>query len=335
MILSWNITKRCNLYCEHCYRESEDKAYAGELTTQEGLKLIDEIAATGVFRILILSGGEPLVRDDLEVLAAHAAQKGLIPVLGTNGTLMTKARAKSLKESGIRAAGISIDSVSPGQHDAFRNTPGCYEKTLEGIGNCIEAGIRVQINTTITKDNRHEIKDIIDAAIEMGASAVHPFFLVETGRGTCLGTKSLEDKDYIGALTEILRMQKDIDIELKPTCAPQYMSIAKELDIPMRFTRGCIAGIAYCCILPNGKVHICPYLPIEAGDVRQQAFDKLWAESHIFNELRESDNYEGKCGDCSNHSICGGCRARAYTRTGNYMSEDPMARYCYREKVQP
>lgn len=176
MILSWNTTKRCNLYCKHCYRESDEKAAENELTLLEGKKLIDAIQKTGKFRIIILSGGEPLLRNDLEEIARYVKSRGMIPVLGTNGTLLTKERAKSLKEAGVAAVGISIDSVESSKHNAFRQTPDAYEGARQGIENAIEAGLRVQINPTITKDNVHEIEAIIEQAESWGASSVHPFF---------------------------------------------------------------------------------------------------------------------------------------------------------------
>lgn len=329
MIISWNITKQCNLYCEHCYRDSEQRQYEGELTTEEGKRLIKEIAQAG-FRILVLSGGEPLIRKDIFEFASYAKSVGLRPVVGTNGTLITAELARTMKESGIEAVAISIDDLCGEKHDIFRNTPGCFEKALMGIDHCIKAGIRVQINSTVTKANKESILQITDLAKSVGASAHHPFFLVEVGRGDNLGHLSLEHKEYIKLIHEVLDKQLDTELELKPTCAPQFMSFAKQRDMKMRFTRGCIAGIGYCCILPNGDVHICPYLPIKVGNVRESSFDQVWRESEIFNDLRNFDKYKGKCGTCANISICGGCRARAYKKTGDFLEEDPAADYCYK-----
>lgn len=332
MILSWNTTKRCNLFCQHCYRESDGQCAENELTTEEGLKLIDQIKEAGLFRILILSGGEPLLRDDLEQLAAHAKALGLIPVLGTNGTLLTKKRARSLKDAGVAAVGISIDSVHKAQHDAFRQTPGAYEQALTGIENALEAGMRVQINPTLTQDNVEELDALIQMAEKWGVHALHPFFLVEAGRGKCISENALSNAAYFEALKKVVQKQPHVNIELKPTCAPQFMTLAKNMGIPMRFTRGCLAGIGYCCILPDGEVHVCPYLPIKAGNVREMPFNEIWETSPVFKALRSSENYEGHCGSCQNHSICGGCRARAYYQNGHYLKEDPMSTYCYQPK---
>lgn len=332
MILSWNTTKRCNLYCKHCYRDSDDKRAQNELDLSQALTLVEQIKASRAFRIIILSGGEPLLRDDLEDIAAHVKSCGMVPVLGTNGTLMSKERARSLKESGVAAAAISLDSTDKEKHDRFRQTPGAFEQSLEGIANAREAGVRIQINPTITKDNVDELEAMITMAEELGAGALHPFFLVEAGRGKCIKENALSDEAYFDALKQVLSLQTKTSIELKPTCAPQFMGLAKEMNIPMRFTRGCLAGTSYCCILPDGKVHICPYLPLEAGDTRKQPFYEIWKTSELFTALRDDNRYEGNCGSCSNMSICGGCRARSYYHSGSYLGEDPMSYICFKEQ---
>lgn len=327
MIISWNVTKKCNLYCKHCYRDSEFKDYKEELTTEEGEKLIKEIAKSG-FKILILSGGEPLVRKDLFHLISFARKQGLIPVLGTNGTLITEEVAKNLKKAGINGVGISIDSTQEDKHDEFRQTKGSFKNALKGIANCLKENIRVQINCTVTKDNKDEILDIIEFAKEKGATSMHPFFLVEVGRGKNIGAKALQEQEYMNLIDDILDKQLDIDIELKPTCAPQFMVRAKKKGINMRFTRGCIAGIDYCCILPNGDVNICPYLQVKVDNVKEKSFYDIWNNNEIFNKLRDYKSYSGECGKCEHISICGGCRARAYKTTGDYFAEDPICSIC-------
>ncbi|WP_129596109.1 radical SAM/SPASM domain-containing protein [Anaerophilus nitritogenes] len=334
MIISWNTTKRCNLYCDHCYRDASNEYFSDELNTYEGKKLIEEISKAG-FKILILSGGEPLMRKDLCEISHHATKCGLIPVLGTNGTLISKDKAYELKKSGIQAAAISIDNIDEKKHDDFRKVKGSFQKAIEGIKNCIEAGIRVQINTTVTKNNKNEIIKIINWAQEMGSSSCHPFFLVKVGRGKNIQDQALDEKEYIRLVHKIIDHQLNVDIELKPTCAPQFMSFAKSKNIKMRFSRGCIAGIGYCCILPNGEVHVCPYLPMLAGDVKKTPFHVIWKKSSVFQRLREKENYKGSCRNCDHFSICGGCRARAYEETGDYMMGDPLGKYCFvREEIK-
>ncbi|MBM7623084.1 putative heme d1 biosynthesis radical SAM protein NirJ2 [Sporohalobacter salinus] len=329
MIISWNVTKECNLYCKHCYRSSgPEEKQADELGTEEGKKLLTEIAKAG-FKIVIFSGGEPLMREDIYELVEYAVSLGLRPVFGTNGTLITKKVANELKEAGTMAMGISLDSIDSEIHDKFRQVDGAWEKAVEGIKNCIEVNLPVQINTTISEVNYDEFEKITDFAVELGAKAHHPFFLVPTGRGKEIKENSMRAQRYHDMIDRILEKQKKVDIELKPTCAPQFMVTAKEKDMDMRFTRGCLAGISYCCILPNGEVHICPYLPVKAGNVREEPFSEIWEDSEIFVELREMD-YNGSCGSCQHIDICGGCRARAYYYSDDidYMAGEP---WCNKE----
>lgn len=327
IIISWNVTKKCNLFCDHCYRESGKEQDKGELSTQEGKKLIDQIAQAG-FKILILSGGEPLTRLDIEDLATYAKQQGLRPVLGTNGTLLTREKAWSLKYAGISGAAVSIDYLHEEEHDAFRKVKGSFKKAMEGIKHCLEAGIRVQINTTVTKKNKDQLMQITDLAQQIGARAHHPFFLVEVGRGKELKKEALEDEEYMDMIHQILEKKREVNIEIKPTCAPQFLAMAEGKGISMRFSRGCLAGVGYCCIIPNGDVHICPYLPVKVGNVRETPFHILWEDSTIFRTLRDYSQYKGNCGNCGYIDKCGGCRARAYGLTGDFMEEDPVSALC-------
>ncbi|MGM0471339.1 MAG: putative heme d1 biosynthesis radical SAM protein NirJ2 [Bacillota bacterium] len=323
MIISWNTTKECNLYCKHCYRDSGPEAKENdELTTAEGKQLLAEIAEAG-FKIIVLSGGEPLLRDDIYQLISHAQKVGLRPVMGTNGTLITMDVAKKLKEAGLMAVGISLDSVQPQLHDQFRQQEGAWQGAIDGIKNSIAVGLAVQVNTTLTENNYEQFEEITDLAIELGARAHHPFFLVPTGRGKEIERNSLRAQRYHQMIDRIMEKEQEVEIELKPTCAPQFMVAAQELGLDLRFTRGCLAGTGYCCILPNGEVHICPYLPVEAGDVREESFATIWQESEVFNQLRTME-YRGNCGQCDQTDICGGCRARAYYYSdGDYMAGEP------------
>lgn len=325
MIISWNTTRECHLKCKHCYRDAGARE-DGELSTVEGKELINEIAKAG-FKILILSGGEPLLREDIYELSAHAKEVGLRPVFGTTGTQITKEVAQKLKDSGAARIGISLDSSTPDIHDEFRQVEGSFAKAIEGMENCRAVGLPFQVHTTVVENNFDEFEKITDLAVEKGAAGHHVFFLVPTGRAKDIEQEGLRQKRYEQLLRRILKKQKEVDIELKPTCAPQFMRIAKEMDLDMRFSRGCLAGTSYCCILPNGEVHPCPYLQVEVGNVRKMPFSQIWREAKIFKDFRK-DDLGGKCGDCQHNSICGGCRARAYYYTdGDYMAEDPWCLY--------
>ena len=324
MIISWNTTKRCNLSCKHCYRESgPDVTSTSDLDTAQGKTLIGQIRDAG-FKILILSGGEPLLRDDIFELASYANSNSLRPALGSNGTLISGKIAEKIVSSGISVVSISLDSATDKYHDDFRNSSGSWNKAVNGIKNSIDAGLKVQINTTLTGNNFEQFEDVVDLATNMGVGSVHPFFLVPTGRGVNIEQDSLKRDKYFQMIKMVMKMQGNSDLELKPTCAPQFIPISKEMGVETRFTRGCIAGINYCCILPNGDVHICPYLPVKTGNVVDKPFNKIWSDSEVFKKLRNFKEYEGQCGSCNNLNICGGCRARAYYyNQGNYMSEDP------------
>ncbi|AWI04156.1 heme d1 biosynthesis radical SAM protein NirJ2 [Clostridium drakei] len=318
MIVSWNTTNKCNMYCSHCYRDS-GKEYKEELTTEQGKKLIEQIAKAG-FRMMIFSGGEPLMRNDIFQLIQYASDLGLIPVLGSNGTLITLEIAEKLKKSGARSVGISLDSLDEEKHNKFRSHENAWKNTVQGMKNCKEAGLKFQVHTTVMKWNKEEILDITDFTVKIGASAHHIFFLVPTGRGNEIEEQALDNKEYKIMLENIMKKQQEVNIELKPTCAPQFVKIAESLGVKTRFKRGCLAGISYCIVSPKGNVQPCAYLMETAGNVKEKAFNDIWNESNIFKNLRSLD-YKGSCGQCSYKESCGGCRARAaHYNNGDYMS---------------
>ncbi|MBC7325750.1 MAG: putative heme d1 biosynthesis radical SAM protein NirJ2 [Moorella sp. (in: Bacteria)] len=324
MLLSWNTTNQCNLYCDHCYRDAGAKV-EDELSTAEAKNLIDEAVKAG-FRIMIFSGGEPLLRPDLLDLIAYAAGQGLRPVLGSNGTLLTPDLARKLKKAGARAIGISLDSCDPARHDRLRQKAGAWQEALDGMAACREAGLPFQVHTTVFEWNQDELEKLTDFAVDLGARAHHFFFLVPTGRAASIEAESLRAEAYEATLRRILQKQQQVDIELKPTCAPQFMRIAREMGIPARYSRGCLAGIAYCIISPQGNVQPCAYLNLPAGNVREKPFSHIWQESEVFRILR-TENYGGGCGRCGYKKICGGCRARAWYYHGDYMAEEPWCLY--------
>ena len=325
MIVSWNTTNACNMYCDHCYRDAGCKAEE-ELSTAEAKTLLEQIARAG-FKIMIFSGGEPLMRPDFVELVAHAASLGLRPVFGTNGTLITLEMAQKLKAAGAMGMGISLDSMDREKHNAFRKFPGAWEGAVQGMRNCRAAGLPFQIHTTVMEWNNHELEALTDFAVAEGAVAHHFFFLVPTGRAKTIEAESLRAEAYEDTLTRIMKKQQEVDIELKPTCAPQFLRIAAQMGMKTRFRRGCLAGMAYCIISPRGKVQPCAYLNMELGDVRQTPFDEIWKNSEVLNKLRTLE-YSGGCGSCEYKRACGGCRARAaYYHEGDYMAEEPWCLY--------
>ena len=325
MIVSWNVTNACNMYCDHCYREAGCKAEE-ELSTAEAKTLLEQIARAN-FKIMIFSGGEPLMRPDIVELVAYAKKLGLRPVFGTNGTLITLEMAQKLKAAGAMGMGISLDSMDAAKHNEFRKFPNAWEGAVQGMRNCRAVGLPFQIHTTVMDWNSHEIEAITDFAVAEGAVAHHFFFLVPTGRAKTIEAESLRAEEYEDTLTRIMKKQQEVDIELKPTCAPQFLRIADQMGIKTRFRRGCLAGTAYCIISPRGKVQPCAYLNMELGDVRKTPFDEIWKNSEVLNKLRTLE-YSGGCGTCKYKHACGGCRARAaYYNNGDYMAEEPWCLY--------
>lgn len=325
MIASWNTTNKCNMYCEHCYREAGAEA-KDELNTTEGKALLDEIHKAG-FKIIIFSGGEPLVRPDIYELVEYASKIGLRAVLGSNGTLITPEVARKLKDVGAKGVGISLDSLHSKKHDEFRNYEGGFEGAVAGMKNCRQAKLPFQVHTTVMKWNMNEILDITDFAVSMGAVAHHTFFLVPTGRGSNIEKQSLNPKEYEQLLKDIMLKQKEVSILLKPTCAPEFMMIAKKMGIKTRFSRGCLAGTSYCIISPIGDVQPCAYLNLPVGNIRDIPFSEIWNNNPILQELRTLD-YKGKCGVCNYKDVCGGCRARvAFYNNGDYMAGDDKCLY--------
>lgn len=325
MIVSWNVTNACNMFCDHCYREAGCKAEE-ELSTEEAKTLLEQIARAG-FKIMIFSGGEPLIRPDILELVSYATSLGLRSVFGTNGTLITLEMAQKLKDAGAMGMGISLDSMDKKKHNEFRKFDGAWEGAVQGMRNCRAVGLPFQIHTTVMEWNNHELEAITDFAVAEGAVAHHFFFLVPTGRAKTIEAESLRAEQYEETLTRIMKKQTEVDIELKPTCAPQFMRIAAQMGIKTRFRRGCLAGTAYCIISPRGKVQPCAYLNMELGDVRETPFDEIWKNNEVLNTLRTLE-YKGGCGECEFKRACGGCRARAaYYHEGDYMAEEPWCLY--------
>lgn len=343
-LIAWELTGACNLKCVHCRASAVEKPLPGEFSTDEAIKLVDEITSFSS-PILILTGGEPLIREDVYDIASYATEKGLRVVMGSNGTLITSKVAKKLRKSGIQRVAISLESASPEIHDKFRMVPGAFEATLEGIKYLKEQKIGVQIDPTITKRNLDRIEEILDLAIDLEADALHIFLLVPTGRGKELKKEEIPAEEYERVLNWFYDKHDKVPLHLKATCAPHYYrimrqrakeegkKITRETHGLEAMTRGCLGGISFCFIGHAGQVQPCGYLELDCGNVRELPFKQIWEKSRIFLDLRDYDNLKGKCGICEYKKVCGGCRARAYSLTGDYLGEEP---YCiYEPKVRP
>ncbi len=332
-MVAWEVTRSCNLACVHCRASSLKGPYAGELDTKECLHLVDEIAAAGK-PMIILTGGEPLLRPDIYDIAKYGTDKGLRMVLASNGTLVTQEAARKMKEAGIQRVSISLDGADAKRHDAFRKVPGAYAGAMKGIAHLKKAGMDFQINTTITRDNLDQLESILKSAMALGAAAHHIFLLVPTGRGKEMADQAISALEYEKTLHWFHDQSLECPIQLKATCAPHYFRILhqrkawkKGENILAAMTRGCLGGISFCFISHTGQVQPCGYLEIDCGQIRKRPFPDVWTDSPEFLSLRDLANYKGKCGRCEFARVCGGCRARAYEATGDYLSEEPLCAY--------
>jgi len=329
----WEVTAGCNLRCIHCRRV--DVAYKPskeEVTTAEAKALIDELVVLGR-PVLIFSGGEPLMREDLLDLISYAHSQGIKSALATNGTLVNKPLARALREAGIHYASISLDGVCAETHDQFRGV-GNFTRAVRGYMQMKEAGIKVQINFTVTRRNVQEVEAMLKLAHEYKAEALYLFLLVPVGCGVEIADAEMLSKEEIeSALRWVVEKNKMSAVPIKLICAPHFYRVeweesGMELEESIDSTRkGCLAGTDICFISHKGEVFPCGYLPISSGNLRETPFKAIWEQSTFFEKLRNPDLLEGKCGRCSFKILCGGCRARAYYAYQDPLGEEPYCSY--------
>lgn len=337
-MIAWELTHSCNLDCVHCRASAIHELDPREFSTQEAYKLIDEIVSFSN-PVIILTGGEPMLRPDIYDIARYGSEKGLRMVLGTNGTFVTEETAQRLKDAGIQRVTVSLDGSTAQSHEDFRKVPGCFEKAISGLKALKKVGLSSQVNTTITKRNLCDLENMLQMVKNLGVDAWHIFLLVPTGRGKEIEADEIPPDEYEKVLNWFYDVRKTVDINLKATCAPHYYRImrqrAKEEGIKITpqthgldaMTRGCLGGITFCFISFLGSVAPCGYLPLDCGNVRETPFKQIWYGCKIFNDLRDYSKLKGKCGYCEYKNVCGGCRARAYVATGDYMDEEPYCIY--------
>ena len=344
-IVAWEITRSCNLACAHCRASAHCEPYPGELTFEECKGVMDDIASFAS-PILILTGGEPLMRADIWEIIDYARELGLRPVIGTNGTLISDEVAARIAACGIPRVSVSLDFPDAAGQDAFRGKTGAFDEALEGIRNLRAHGVDVQVNTTITKMNSRLVDDMHQLALDVGAVAFHPFLLVPTGRGEDLVDVELTPEEYEEVLTWAYRCQKESPLHFKPTDAPQYYRIIRqqcalegrevnrETYGVEAMTRGCLGGITFAFISHVGDVQPCGYFDMPLGTVKDEPLSQIWEHSAVFADLRDFDRLKGKCGVCEYKRVCGGCRARALAVSGDYLAEEPYCAYQPRQVVR-
>ena len=279
------------------------------------------------------------MRPDIFDIALYGTNKGLRMVMAPNGTLITEKSARQMIDSGIQRISVSLDGATRESHDRFRGVEGAFDGALRGIKLAIAAGIEFQINTTITKTNLDEIPKIQELAIKLGAVAHHIFLLVPTGRGKYIVDQEITAAEYERTLNWFYDQSEKTPLQLKATCAPHYYRIlrqrAKKDGKSVTFnthgmdaiTRGCLGGTGFCFISHRGVVQPCGFLHVNCGNVTQTSFADIWNGSDVFLTLRNFDNLKEKCGRCEFRKVCGGCRARAYEATGDFLAEEPLCSY--------
>ncbi len=369
-MIAWEVTRNCNLSCLHCRAAACRGPYENELSTEECFSLLDEIAGFSS-PVVILTGGEPLLRDDILELARHGTGKGLRMVMAVNGTLLDEHRAAGLREAGVKRLSISIDGATEESHDGLRQVKGAFRGAVEGVRAAQKAGLEYQLNTTVTKRNVGELPEILELGRRLNAAAHHVFFLVPTGRGKEMVGEELSAAEYEKTLAMLSRL--DDRERIRVTCAPHYYRIINQAGVEEgRETRagghlgkgkqaqpgghpgkgrkarpgghpgstgrrGCLAGNAFCFISHVGDVQPCGYLELRCGNVRESGLEDIWKNSPVFRHLRQPELLKGKCGLCEFKEVCGGCRARADAAVGDYLGEEPCCLYvprCSREAVK-
>ncbi len=335
-LVAWEVTRACDLACLHCRAVAQPHADPRQLSTDEAFRLVDDIAGFGEPVILILTGGDPLKRPDVFDVADRASRAGLRVVMSPSGTHVTPASVAELRRAGVQRISVSLDGSTAALHDGFRQVSGAFEQAVASLAYAREGGLPFQINTTVTRHNRHDLADMLRLAVNLGAVTWDVFMLVPTGRGKI--QMEITPEEYEETLRFVHAASQTAPIQVKMTCAPHYKRIqlqerrrcAGRRAAPHAahgFSRGCMAGVGFCFVSHIGEVGGCGYLPLLAGNVRQAPLTEIYRESALFKSIRDVNLLQGRCGICEYRAVCGGCRARALGATGNYLDEEPFCTY--------
>lgn len=338
--MAWEITSKCNLKCVHCRSASGIHSAVGDFTLDKAKKFIDDLTEWAS-PVVVLTGGEPLMREDVFEIASYGTEKGLRMAMATNGTLVNDETCEKMKASGIRIVSLSLDGSTPAVHDDFRQQEGSFQAVMDAAEYFRRHGIKFIINSSFAKRNQHDIVNTYKLAKSLQPTAWYMFLIVPTGRGEELMKELISKEDYEEILNWHYEMERqEEEILVRPTCAPQYYRIWHDrsreegLDKDRRSLtfgtgggKGCIAGQSIALVNSKGEVLPCSYFPVNAGNVFEQSFKDIWDNSKLMKDMRSFKDYEGKCGVCKHLGVCGGCRARSYAVTGDYMAEEPFCDY--------
>jgi radical SAM protein len=356
-IVIWEVTRACQLVCTHCRADAIRTRNPFELTTDEGRRLLNDLASFGSPRpLVVLTGGDPFERPDLPDLVAHGTRIGLSMALSPSVTdRLTRSVLVELQEAGAKAISLSLDGASHESHDAFRGVEGVFDATLDAARTVGEVGLRLQINTTVTRGNVAELPQMLQRVLDLGADLWSVFFLVPTGRGKHLEPLTANEEE------EVLHWLHDVStlVAIKTTEAPHYRRIAIQRagvsaldDVfpvgrlrsqlrrdtaelltgrePVRRPRPPMdvnSGRGFAFVDHVGVVYPSGFLPIAVGSVRDQSFPEIYRGSELLQELRNPDAFGGRCGQCEFRTVCGGSRSHAFATTGDPLAEDPSCLY--------
>ncbi|MFB6092547.1 MAG: TIGR04347 family pseudo-SAM/SPASM protein [Haloquadratum sp.] len=346
-VVVWNVTRRCNLYCQHCYAGADLDAAPGELTTAEGKQLLDELADYGV-PVVLFSGGEPLVRDDLEELVAYASDVGIRPVLSTNGTLATPERAAALRDAGLKYAGVSVDGM-PERNDAFRGEEGAFDAAVRGIENFLDAGMKTGLRYTITEKNAPDMESVVDLLSEVGLDRFCFYHLDYGGRGGEIADADLSPRERREAVERLCEMTLDYhdegeeietllvgnycDAAFLVEYAREHFGEAKAATVRryLEVNGGDPTGERVADVDYQGNVHLTQFWQgYSLGNVRDRPFGAIWEDESnpLLGALRNREEHlTGRCASCQYQDICrGGSRLRALAGGGDVFDPDPQ---CY------
>lgn len=326
MRVYWEITRACQLACRHCRAEAAPTRAKEELDTEEGFRLLEQLAAAEPKPHVVLTGGDPLERPDLFALIAEGRALGLGVSVSPSATpRLTREAICALKDAGVEAISLSIDGATEAHHDGIRGVPGTFARTLVAGAQARELGLPFQVNTLVAKETLADIPAIEALARELGAARWSLFFLVSVGRGTVLSSITTDESDALLAwLADRAAMPGMI---VTTTEAPHFRRIVSErrTSVP---GRGHVAGIrdgnGIMFVSHDGDVFPSGFLPVPAGNVRRDDALSLYREAPLFLSLRDVDSFHGRCGSCEVRAACGGSRARAFMASGDVLGEDPL-----------
>lgn len=350
-IAIWEVTQACDLACVHCRASAQPDRHPEELTTVEGMQLIDQIAAWKV-PVFVLTGGDPIKRPDLFELITYARSVGVRVSLTPSATpLLTREVIVRLKEAGLARLAVSMDGASAATHDAFRGLSGSFARTLDAVRWANEVGLPVQINTTFSRRNIGEIDEIVALMEQLRITLWSVFFLVPTGRGKLNDLLSADEFEDV--FERLHQLSKTATFDIKTTEAQHYRRYVLQKKVAdkragiapaqMRVSgdeigrapRGLNDGKGFVFISHRGEVFPSGFLPVSAGSIRHEGLASIYRNSPLFRDLRDTSKLEGKCGACEFKEICGGSRSRAFALTGNPHGQEPCCAYIPRGYIQP